>query len=58
MRLALTVAATLALAILPGTFAPSPRAIAAEGCTGPNCSQTDQGGGHQCEREKKEQVTS
>lgn len=57
MRIALIVTASIVAATL---YASTPRnpAAAAEGCTGPECSQPDQGGGHKCEHEKKEQITS
>lgn len=57
MRIALIVITFLAAATL---YASSPHtpAVAAEGCTGPECSQPAPGGGHKCEHEKKEQITS
>lgn len=45
------------LAIAFAALVSLPTQLAAQGCTGPECAQ-QQGGGHQCEREKKEEVTS
>ncbi len=45
------------LAIAFAALVSAPAQLAAQGCTGPECA-LQQGGGHQCEREKKEDVTS
>lgn len=52
MRLASILAVTALFLSAPAV----PSAALAQGCTGPECAQ--QGQGHQCEREKKEEVTS
>jgi len=55
--LLLALSATFALLVSMPVAAPVANA---QGCTGPNCAQQSQGQGqgHQCEREKKEEVTS
>lgn len=57
MRKFLMMTSTLFLVAFPVLPASAPSASAAEECTGPECSQPDQGGGH-CEHEKNEQITS
>ena len=55
MRLALVLSA---FAIAMFVSAAPPSIANAQGCTGPDCAKQSQPGGHQCERERKEDVTS
>jgi hypothetical protein len=58
MRIALIVASTALFALLSNPLANAPAAWAAGECTGPECQSGQGSGGHQCEHEKKEQITS
>jgi len=59
MRTALIQAVMTLLLASSVSLTIAPVASAAEGCTGPECqSQPGPTGGHQCEHEKREQITS
>jgi hypothetical protein len=58
MRIALIVASAALFALLSNPLAKAPTAWAADECTGPECQSGQGGGSHQCEHEKKEQITS